>query len=94
MSTTTLRLPDTLRARMRAAAKRAGVTPHAYALAAILERTEDDEKRAEMLDVARARWDEIATTGQSVSWQSMRTYLEARAAGKKARRPAARKLGR
>ncbi len=79
---------------MRKAAERAGVTPHAFVLAAILEKTEDDEKRADMIAVAEARYAKIASTGKSVPWTAMRAYVEARVAGEKARRPIAKKLGR
>lgn len=44
MSTTTLRLPDDLRARIAQAAKRAGITPHLFMLEAVAEKTEQAER--------------------------------------------------
>ena len=43
--TTTIRLPSDLRARVAAAAKRAGTTPHGFILEAIAEKTADAELR-------------------------------------------------
>ena len=39
MSTTTLRLPDELKARIAEVAKQAGVTPHHFMLEAVAEKT-------------------------------------------------------
>ena len=94
MSTTTIRLPDDLKARVAAAAKRAGTTAHGFIVAAIAEKTDEEERRNEFHDVAAKRYAAIVATGKTVSWSEMRAYLAGRVAGKKARRPAARKLGR
>lgn len=51
-----------------------------------------DDKRAEFERVANERYDEFIATGMSIPWESMRTYLLNRAAGKPARPPRARKL--
>ncbi len=45
MSTTTIRLPDDLKARLAAAAERAGTTSHNFILQAIAEKTELEEQR-------------------------------------------------
>jgi hypothetical protein len=44
--------------------------------------------------VAEKRHAQIAASGKAVPWSEMRTYLEDRVAGRKARRPAAKKLAR
>ena len=92
MSTTTIRLPDDLKARIAAAAKHAGTTAHGFILQAIAEKTEQAERRADFDAVAEARYVHIAATGKTIPWQDMRAYLEARIDGKVAKRPVGRKL--
>ena len=94
MSTTTIRLPEDLKARITAAAKRAGTSTHAFILEAIAEKAEQEERRADFDAVAEERYSRIVASGKTIPWQEMRGYLEERLAGKKAKRPAARKLAR
>lgn len=94
MSTTTIRLPEDLKARVAAAAKRAGTSTHGFILEAIAEKTAQEGRRADFDAVAEERYARIASTGKTVSWQEMRGYLEERVAGNKAKRPVARKLAR
>ena len=94
MSTTTIRLPEELKARVTAAAKRAGTTSHNFILEAIAEKADQEERRGEFHDTAERRYAEIVASGKTIPWTEMRRYLENRLAGKKARRPAARKLAR
>lgn len=94
MSTTTIRLPEELKARVAAAAKRSGTTTHNFILEAIAKKTEQDDLRADFDAVAEERYARIVATGQSIPWQEMRGYLEDRVAGKKTKRPVARKLAR
>jgi predicted transcriptional regulator len=94
MSTTTIRLPDDLKARVAAAAKRTGTTAHNFILEAIAEKTEEEERRGDFDDVAEKRYAAIVASGKTIPWSEMRTYLAGRAAGKKPRRPTARKLAR
>ena len=92
MSTTTIRLPDDLKAGVAAAAKHAGTTAHAFILEAIAEKAEQAERRADFDAVAEARYAQIAATGKTIPWEDMRGYLEARMEGKTAKRPVGRKL--
>lgn len=92
--TTTIRMPEALRARVAAAAKRAGTTAHGFILEAIAEKAAQEELRADFDAVAEARFAAIAASGKTVPWQEMRGYLEARLAGKSAKRPQGRKLAR
>ncbi len=94
MSTTTIRLPDALKARIAVAAKRAGTTTHGFILEAIAEKAEQADHRADFDAVAEARYAAIVATGKSIPWQEMRGYLEARIAGKAIKPPVARKLAR
>lgn len=93
-TTTTIRLPDELKARVAAAAERAGTSPHGFILAAIAEKAAQDEQRRDFEALAQQRYDGLVASGRSVPWSEMRRYLEARASGAAAPRPAARKLAR
>ena len=92
MTTTTIRLPEDLKSRVAAAAKRAGTTAHGFILEAIAEKTQQDELSADFDAVAEQRYAEILASGKTIPWLEMRKYLEARVAGKSAEHPAARKL--
>ena len=94
MSTTTIRLPHELKARVVAAAKRAGTTAHSFILEANAEKADEEERRSDFHDVAEKRYAQIAASGKAIPWNEMRAYLENRAAGKKVRRPIAKKLAR
>ena len=94
MSTTTIRLPEDLKARVAAAAKRSGTTTHNFILEAIAKKTDQDDLRADFDAVAEDRYARIVATGSTIPWQEMRGYLEGRLVGKEAKRPAARKLAR
>ncbi|MGN6739746.1 ribbon-helix-helix protein, CopG family [Dyella sp.] len=94
MSTTTIRLPEELKARIAEAAKRAGTTAHNFILEAIAEKASLEERRADFDTEAEQRYARIVESGKTVPWDQMRGYLEDRLAGKAARRPVARKLAR
>jgi predicted transcriptional regulator len=94
MTTTTIRLPEDLKTRVAAAAKRAGTTAHGFILEAIAEKTAREELRAEFDSAAAERYAGIVASGKTIPWQDMRGYLENRLAGKAAQRPTARKLAR
>jgi predicted transcriptional regulator len=94
MSTTTIRLPDDLKARVAAAAKHAGTTAHGFILEAIAEKTQQAELRADFDALAGGRFAGILATGKTIAWQEMRGFLQARVAGKATKRPLARKLAR
>jgi predicted DNA-binding protein len=94
MATTTIRIPNDLKARIAAAAERAGKTSHSFILEAIAEKAEQDERRSDFDDVAERRLSDIVASGKTIPWGEMRTYLEDRFAGKAARRPVAKKLAR
>ncbi len=94
MSTTTIRLPADLKARIAGAAKRAGTTAHSFILEAIAEKANQEERLGEFHDVAEKRYARIVASGKTIPWNEMRRYLEDRAAGNTATRPRARKLAR
>lgn len=94
MSTTTIRLPDDLKARVAEAAKRAGTTTHGFILEAIAEKTAQDEIRAGFETEAENRYARIIASGETISWADMRHYLKAKIAGKDTSLPKSRKLAR
>jgi hypothetical protein len=87
-------LPEDLKTRVAAAAKRAGTSTHGFILEAIAEKAKQDELRADFDAVAEERYARIASSGETIPWEEMRGYLEERLAGKTVKRPQARKLAR
>jgi len=94
MSTTTIRIEDDLKARVAAAAERAGKTAHAFILEAIAQTVEQVELDDEFHRVADERWAKVLATGKTVPWDDAKAYLEARSRGERPRKPAAGKPGR
>lgn len=94
MSTTTIRLPDALKARIAKAADAAGTTSHNFILEAIAEKAELAEQRAAFHALADQRYAQFLETGESIPWEDARAWLKRRLVGKRAKRPAARKQAR
>lgn len=97
MTTTTIRLPDALKSRVAAAAKQMGTTPHGFILEASAEKAELAElaeRRASFDAEAEQHYARIVATSKTISWDTMRGYLEGKAAGKAVRRPASHKLAK
>lgn len=91
MSTTTIRIPEDLKARVAAAAERAGTTAHGFILEAIAEKAEQAERRADFHAIADQRYAKLVASGKTIPWEKMRSYLESRIANKPATRPAVKK---
>ena len=91
MSTTTIRLDEQLKARVTAAAKRAGKSAHAFIVDAIAQNVEQAEMEEQFHGVADERWAKIVATGKAVPWDEARAYLEARARGERPGKPRPRK---
>ena len=91
MTTTTIRLEDELKARVAAAAERCGKSPHAFILEAIEQTVEASESAAAFRQLAETRWTRLLETGKSVPFEQAKAYLEARAAGTPAARPASKR---
>ena len=91
MSTTTIRLPDELKARIAKVAERTGKTTHSLILEAIAEKAEQEERRADFEAEADARFEKFVTTGKSIRWEDMRQYLLKRIEGESAPPPVAGK---
>jgi len=91
---TTIRINDDLKARVAAAAERAGKTPHGFIVDAIAQAAEQSELEADFHQLAARRLAKILATGTGVPLDDARNYLLARARGEKPRRPKPRKLTR
>ena len=85
MSTTTIRIEDDLKARVAAAAQRAGKTAHAFILDAISQTVEQVELDNAFNTLAEQRWANSQASGKTVPWDAAKAYLAARANGKPAR---------
>lgn len=94
MSTTTIRIEDDLRARVVAAAERAGKTAHAFMLDAIAQTVELAEQDDDFHRAADLRWTKLLATGETLAWDEAKAYLEARSRGERPTKPLARKLPR
>jgi len=81
-STTIIRLPKDLKARVAAAAERAGTTPHSVILEAIAEKAEEEEHRHEFQQAAEQRYAGIVANGKAMAWEDVRQDLVQRVAGK------------
>lgn len=90
MSTTTVRIEDELKARVVAAAERAGKTPHAFIVEAVARSVEQAELDADFHRVADERWAKVLATRQTVPLTEAQAYLEARARGERPRKPVGR----
>ena len=91
MSTTTIRLPHELKARIAIAAERAGKTTHSFILEAIAEKADSEELRGGFDAEAESRFAKIVSSGETIPWSEMRQYLSDRLAGKNVPSPVAKK---
>ncbi len=94
MSTTTIRIPGDLKARLSKVAESIGSTSHALIIDAIADRVEAEERRNDFLDTAQMRLAKITESGETIPWSQMKRYLKARVSGQEASRPKPRKLSR
>jgi predicted transcriptional regulator len=90
MSTTSLKLPDDVKKRAAAAAKRRGVTPHAFMVEAIRSAATAAERRAEFVSEAVAARKATRRTGTGYRAADVHAYMRARARGEPAPKPRAK----
>ena len=86
-ATTTLELPDELKARIAAVAQRSGKSAHAFMVEALQLQTELAERRGAFVADALLAREEVARYGLVVDADEVFDYLKARAEGKPARKP-------
>ncbi len=91
-ATTTLKLPEDLKARIIAAAEHAGKSPHAFMVEALARQTEMLERRREFIESALAAEEEIAQYGLIYEGDEVIRYFRDKLAGTPAKRPKPVKL--
>lgn len=88
--TTTIRLPEELKARLARLAEAEGTSIHGLILDAIAEKADALERRREFHEDARQRLAQMRDTGAGIEWDEMQRRLRARVADEDAPMPAAK----
>jgi len=91
-ATTTLKLPDDLKARIASAAEQAGKSPHAFMVEALQMQTELAERRREFVESALLAEQEVAQYGLVYDADEVFSYLRDRLSGHPAQEPKPVKL--
>ncbi len=86
-ATTTLKLPEPLKARIVPLAQSAGKTPHAWMVDALEAQVALAEMREAFIADAEASAADVDAGGPLYAAEDVRAYIVARAAGKKASKP-------
>lgn len=89
MSTTTLKLPPDLKARIAPLAEAAGKTPHAWMVEALQAQAALSDLRREFIEEARRSAADIDAGGPIFAMDEVAAYLRGRLAGDRGKRPAA-----
>jgi predicted transcriptional regulator len=92
MSTTTIRLPDELRARVESVAAASGSSTHAFMVQAIAEGTERAERRQDFHAEAERRLQHMQETGEYLTHEDVRAYALALARGESPADPTPRTM--
>lgn len=92
MSTTTIRLPEDLKARIETLASESGQTAHAFMLSTLDAVTQDMVREREFHAEALRRLEHMDQTGEYIELEDLRRYAQALARGESAPRPTVRKL--
>lgn len=90
MSTTSLKLPDDVKHRAAVAAKRRGVTPHAFMVEAIRSAASAAEQRAEFVSQAVSARKAMKKSGAGYRAADVHAYLRTRVRGEAASKPKAK----
>jgi predicted transcriptional regulator len=90
MSTTTLRIDDTLRERIARLAQALGQTPHNFMVEALAQKADEAEWRMSMQREAHQRDQALQAGEPGVEWHEMRTYLQERLKAGNTAKPKAR----
>ena len=92
MPTISVKLADSVKARIDEAAAGRGVTAHAFMVEAIEQATAQDEWHRSFIEDALAARAEMLRTGEVYDGEDVKAYLRAKMAGKNVPRPRARQL--
>ena len=91
MPATTLKLPTELKERIASLVEGTGKSAHAFMVEAIEQQTSLAEKRKTFVAAALSARRDFMRTGKGFALEDVRAYYAARAAGKTARRPRAKR---
>lgn len=94
MPAVTLKLSDDLKARINELAAANGKSPHAFMVDALAAQTAREESRRLFVTSALEAREEVARYGRVMEAGDVHKWLLARATGKKAARPRAKKLAK
>ena len=86
-ATTTLKLPEPLKARIVPLAEAAGKSPHAWMIEALEERVEQSEAYAAFVAEALEAEQEMQRTGEVYAMEDVHQYLLDKLDGKPVKRP-------
>lgn len=86
-ATTTLKLPEELKARIASAAQASGRTPHAFMIEALDVQARLAEMRLSFINDAIASAAEVDAGGALYAMEDVQAYILARTSGKAAKRP-------
>jgi predicted transcriptional regulator len=89
MSTTTIRLPEALKARVARVAAHSNQTAHSFILEAIAEKAEQAERRERFMQDAQIAAKEVDANGEVFAAGEVHEYLRSRLAGQTVRKPEA-----
>ena len=87
MTTTSLKLPESLKERVTAAVAELGISAHAFMIQAIEDSTSAAERRAEFLAQAESAREQMLQTGEGYDADCVHQYIRERLAGGKPSRP-------
>lgn len=87
MPTTTLKIPEALKARITDTAEHAGKSAHAFMVEALETETQRAELRREFVDTALRAEQEIAKYGEAYAMDAVHQYFNDKLAGRPAVRP-------
>jgi predicted transcriptional regulator len=93
MSTTTIRLPDELKARIDTLAAQAGDSAHAFMIKTLDEATGRLELQREFHAEAQRRLDHMQETGEYLTLEDVRAYAQALVRKESPPRPTLRRMG-
>lgn len=92
MSTTTLRLPEELKARIERLAAASGSTVHGFMVDTLAQAAEQQERQQSFDAEVQQRWQALLQTGEHHTHEDMRSYAMALARGETPVRPVPRKM--
>ena len=87
MATTSLKLPDELKARAQAVAEQKGLSPHAFMVNAIEAATTSSELRARFIADALAAEKHMEETGIAYAAENVNEYIRAKIRGENPSQP-------